>query len=483
MSVNNSTETTTTTSNREKVSLITTMIAGSISSSGRRNSSSNNPRSNPKQTVVYFALVLFLALFVFGLLGVYTKEEEQTTIIISTTTSSSTDATITSATSKSTSAASPVIIPTAATSSTTTETIHTQNNSNDDKEEEENEDPLQYMNQHQRLPRLKQSNNVLSNVSALYYDHFLPAKQALHERLYEEYGKDVAIQMFDLKETPSAATFIVFQSSLGLSRARFLRRLQSKLLQVVRLATTDDSAIPFIWATGGHSASAGHGNYYTQSYTARMESLLRPLFSSVGLGFVGRNYAMGGTSSGLEVGSCMTSIFGSDIDVLSWDYGMTEGLSGGIFEVYFSQAGLHKNRPLMVALNWGGRALKTRQDVLTFLEERGLPVMNLEDALVSKIVERVPESFGITDEEIQAMKPLVRNLKSNKQMEVGDPYCGDERWSPACPERKYKAKWHPGWYVSLLRCYCSTRSPTTNNHACIFQLFLLTGSTMQCMEQ
>jgi hypothetical protein len=80
--------------------------------------------------------------------------------------------------------------------------------------------------------------------------------------------------------------------------------------------------VPFIWATGGHSASASHGNYYNQSYTAQLERMGKGVFGAAGMHLIGRNFAMGGTCSGMEVGACADQIFGLDIDVLSWDFGM-----------------------------------------------------------------------------------------------------------------------------------------------------------------
>jgi hypothetical protein len=51
----------------------------------------------------------------------------------------------------------------------------------------------------------------------------------------------------------------------------------------------------FVWATGGHSASAGHGNLFNETYTAFMERAVKDVFAAMGVGFEGRNYAMGGT--------------------------------------------------------------------------------------------------------------------------------------------------------------------------------------------
>lgn len=70
----------------------------------------------------------------------------------------------------------------------------------------------------------------------------------------------------------------------GPSWDRFVRRMAVKVLQ----AQLDDKTIPFIWATGGHSAAAGHGNYYNESYTANMEKTTKGVFEAVGLDFIGR---------------------------------------------------------------------------------------------------------------------------------------------------------------------------------------------------
>lgn len=52
----------------------------------------------------------------------------------------------------------------------------------------------------------------------------------------------------------------------------------------------------YVWATGGHSASAGHGNLYNESYTAFLERDMKGILGAIGIDFEGRNYAMGGTS-------------------------------------------------------------------------------------------------------------------------------------------------------------------------------------------
>lgn len=98
------------------------------------------------------------------------------------------------------------------------------------------------------------------------------------------------------------------------------RRRRQQLL--TNKQDSDDYYAQFIWANGGHSSSAGHGNFYWETYTAVMERPMKNYFGALGIRFIGRNYAMGGTSSGEEIALCTESVFGADIDALSWDYGM-----------------------------------------------------------------------------------------------------------------------------------------------------------------
>jgi hypothetical protein len=57
----------------------------------------------------------------------------------------------------------------------------------------------------------------------------------------------------------------------------------------------DPSYARYVWVTGGHSASAGHGNLYNETYTVFLERAVKGVFGAIGVEFEGRNYAMGGT--------------------------------------------------------------------------------------------------------------------------------------------------------------------------------------------
>jgi hypothetical protein len=100
------------------------------------------------------------------------------------------------------------------------------------------------------------------------------------------------------------------------------RPLRTDIAATSHATLIESTFTNYVWLTGGHSAAAGHGNLYNESYTAVMERDLKDIFGSIGIDFEGRNYAMGGTSSCSEISMCWEEIFGADVDFFSWDFGM-----------------------------------------------------------------------------------------------------------------------------------------------------------------
>jgi len=72
--------------------------------------------------------------------------------------------------------------------------------------------------------------------------------------------------------------------------------------------------------TAGDATAAGHGNLYSQSYTAILQDTVEKAFNALGIEFIAKNYGMGQYASGPELGLCMNEVFGDDIDVLVWDF-------------------------------------------------------------------------------------------------------------------------------------------------------------------
>jgi hypothetical protein len=186
---------------------------------------------------------------------------------------------------------------------------------------------------------------------------------------------------------------------------------------------------------------------WRESYTKVMERGVQNIFAACGIDFIARNHAMGSTASAPEMSICSKEIFGTDIDVLLWDTGMTDSRDYWRMLMYFLRAGTLAQQPAIVGYNLdqgrnGGR-LKTIQA----LEDTGIPAFLLDDEVYrKKIYAAIPDTFGLSEGEIAEMPPFVRNFKCSNQVEKGDPGCGAEKWNiTMCHPRPYMTSWHPGW--------------------------------------
>jgi len=217
------------------------------------------------------------------------------------------------------------------------------------------------------------------------------------------------------------------------------------------LPPVDKTYSKFVWATGGHSAAAGHGNLQNETYTAYMEHAAKPIFESVGINFVGRNYAMGGMSSAPELALCQESIFGIDADVLTWDFGMTDVPHNWKHALYLSRAGVHRNHPAVVSINIHGFDNDLKVGLHKDIENRGVAAFYLKGDSIRDMEDPLPDMLGMNQKEIDAEPDYVRYFKCNKEIEKDDPGCGDHKYNEAvCPNRRHKAPWHPGFKVNAL---------------------------------
>lgn len=290
------------------------------------------------------------------------------------------------------------------------------------------------------------------------------ARDELIAQLKVDYGEDNFVNIFTVNGTSQGRqAFVSANVEEGQSIERFKRKLKMKILEMQatiraereslkessrrRVLAAPDFYQRFVWATGGHSASAGHGNIFNESYTSVMNRAVTDVFGSIGIEFVGRSNAMGGTASAPEIALCSEAIFGTDIDIQSWDYGMTDANWFFRKAMYNQRAGLNPNRPAIIDLNGGGRDFKIRNWINRRTEERGLTSIYLDPDQFDSMEEMFPDTFGLSKEDVDAMPRFVRHYKCSGSIEKGDPTCGEYKYSnlEICPKRKGMASWHPGW--------------------------------------
>jgi hypothetical protein len=162
---------------------------------------------------------------------------------------------------------------------------------------------------------------------------------------------------------------------------------------------------------------------------------------------------MGGTQSGPEIALCQPEIFGTDVDVLSWDYGMTDGRTPSLLELYCSRAGVQKNRPACVGIQVQGGSGAEKLRVLRHLEESGMTVLYLDEAVRAAALAALPDCAFLDEDTLDELPRFIRHFKCDHEIEKGHPFCESDKWTDVsgyCPFKpKFRTGWHPGWYVGL----------------------------------
>jgi hypothetical protein len=143
----------------------------------------------------------------------------------------------------------------------------------------------------------------------------------------------------------------------GWTTTRSLDGLVRRLLHAIM---TNDT---FTVVMGGHSAAAGHGNHFHQSYMMQFHKIMAPIFARMGVKLITKNMAQGGLGT-IHNALGSGSLYGDEIDLLLWDSGMTEP-NAGHQDLFLRQGLLGGNR---VPVVWGGnfavlRALHEEADV------------------------------------------------------------------------------------------------------------------------
>lgn len=270
------------------------------------------------------------------------------------------------------------------------------------------------------------------------------AKMEFEKLIEEDYGiyKD---DIFN-KETIMNA----LHSSSHISLERLQRRIMIKILEVQLLNGKKD--VEFNWVMGGHSAAAGHGNLYNQTYSYVLEQSVRPIFEALGITFYGKNYAAGGLKSAPEGALCMSSLYGLDLDILSWDFGMTDGSrDANLYNIWTQRAGVHPTRPIIIS--YGSIAAKSIHPTVEAAGMSAFEAVFVEEKKDETISTKLPDS----DDENVKVDELPRGVKFYRckgRTESGEP-CGDNNvkfdTKKSCSRVGAQVNWHNGWKDHLLK--------------------------------
>jgi hypothetical protein len=213
----------------------------------------------------------------------------------------------------------------------------------------------------------------------------------------------------------------------------------------------DDDGLPefyerFVWLNAGHSSAAGHGNRFNETYTAIVEATAKATFAAVGIDLEGRNYAMGGMSSAAELALCSEAVYGTDPDLMTWNFGMTDGGALWRHILFAYRRAMTRNRPVLLDIDFGGlENWNQRIQIMEIMEDLGLSALLFTESAFyeDSIKDGFPDMFGMNQEQIDAVPEYLRYFRCENKIEKGDPGCGDHKYTDECAP--HKAPWHPGW--------------------------------------
>ena len=101
----------------------------------------------------------------------------------------------------------------------------------------------------------------------------------------------------------------------------------------------------------GTSVTAGHDNYFNQSYPSILSDILKPIFEKVSIDLSVSNVAMGNNPT-VPYGYCTEAIAGDDVDIISWEQAMMcSKYTSLCIEIFMRNAFASAGKPLVLLLD------------------------------------------------------------------------------------------------------------------------------------
>jgi len=108
----------------------------------------------------------------------------------------------------------------------------------------------------------------------------------------------------------------------------------------------------FVVAFTGSSVTAGHDNFFNESYPMVVERNLVPIFNKLGIHLEVRNVALGNNPC-YPYDACISTHAGDDVDLITWEQSMNCGRDPNPVEAFLRSAARMPKRPMVVFMNSG----------------------------------------------------------------------------------------------------------------------------------
>mmetsp|Transcript_27524 Transcript_27524/g.40664 ORF Transcript_27524/g.40664 Transcript_27524/m.40664 type:complete len:613 (-) Transcript_27524:109-1947(-) len=276
-------------------------------------------------------------------------------------------------------------------------------------------------------------------------------RQTLTQTLQEEYGDYAGLLM------NGANLGTVFPMSEG-SKLRYQRRIVQKLLQK---QLEPEKTVTFTWVTAGDVRASGFGNYPDHSYTSVLERTVTDAFQAVGIQFVAKNRAVYSAATGPTMALCMEKIYGLDIDVLSWDFSLSDGEVDYRAGLWSTRAVMHPSRPLLMMLDasdtnrWKNFFSVEGKIGVASLDVRQLASQDMPDSTRITHPEQLPKALqylqcnGSIEGHHNCNEESVHNICNDEKGEIcrGNKFFDNEN----CEMVQYQSDWNCGWKEHRLK--------------------------------
>jgi len=218
------------------------------------------------------------------------------------------------------------------------------------------------------------------------------------------------------------------------------RSFDGLVLRLTHAMMTSDT---FTVVMGGHSAAAGQGNHFRQSYMMQFHKIMYPIFARLGVKLITRNVGQGGLGT-IQGAMGSGSVYGDEVDLLLWDSGMTEGGNPEHIDLFLRQGLLGGNR---VPVIWGGTFA-----LLQMLHENA----DVDVGEWGNARDGIPEVESA--DHAQTIPYAARFMKCKPEAQSlcqDEPRFCSKCWieredgiTPTAPQLgnpRGQVKWHPGW--------------------------------------
>lgn len=178
-----------------------------------------------------------------------------------------------------------------------------------------------------------------------------------------------------------------------------------------------------------------------------MQRQAADIFNAVGLHFVARPYAMHSSTSAPELAVCVREIYGSDADIVTWDFSLTDGRWHWRLEFFGHRVMILPKHPTMLVLRAGLDV--ERQKTVEHLVEEGMAALRLDESYMTKQKAKFPDSHYRTTEQLAQLTDHTRYFRCGKTIETGPGGCLEHKFTHngTCDDRSGMTNWHHGWYV------------------------------------